>query len=153
MPESVRPNEAMVNVRLVADRDEKDDCQHYTPTVWRGQGDVQPYPLRLWPKLAEHPDVWELTDAAPPSEADMARAQKDEAAGSNTDLVIASANWVEQTPEMLEAMPDIDIHALATRRGYALHPRLNPVNLRKNFLAAQEAEAAERVAAGIDPQA
>jgi hypothetical protein len=49
-----------VLVRLVADRDFKDDCRAGTGVVWRGKGDVQSYPAEHWPKLAAHPDVWEL---------------------------------------------------------------------------------------------
>lgn len=60
--ERVIPGEPMVRVELVAALDAKDDCRNYTKTVWVGQGDVQPYPKRLWPKLAAHPDVWRLVD-------------------------------------------------------------------------------------------
>lgn len=50
----------MVLVELVIDRENKDDCRAHTSTVWARKGDRQPYPEHLWPKLAEHPDVWRL---------------------------------------------------------------------------------------------
>jgi hypothetical protein len=53
---------AVVRVELVCDREFKDDCRANTGIVWRGQGDIQPYPASLWPKLAAHPDVWRLAD-------------------------------------------------------------------------------------------
>ncbi|MFG5409939.1 hypothetical protein ABXN37_19890 [Piscinibacter sakaiensis] len=46
------------------------------------------------------------------------------------------------TAEMLDAMPDQEIRDLAEQRGYGLHPRLGPVNLRARFLEAQDAAAA-----------
>lgn len=93
-----------VLVELLADRNYKDDCQASTGIVWRGKGDVQPYPAALWPKLAVHPTVWGLVPEAgttPPSslspqelaknetiaEAERVRALAEAAAGSKVDLV------------------------------------------------------------------
>jgi len=93
-----------VLVELLADRNYKDDCQANTGIVWRGKGDIQPYPAALWPKLAVHPTVWGLVPEAgttPPSslspqelaktenvaEAERVRALSEAAAGNKTDLV------------------------------------------------------------------
>lgn len=51
-----------VRVELVCDRDFKDDCRANTGIIWRGKGDIQPFPAALWPKLAVHPDVWKLAE-------------------------------------------------------------------------------------------
>jgi hypothetical protein len=37
----------------------------------------------------------------------------------------------------LAEMSDADVHAEGVKRGFALHPRLNPVNLRARFLELQ----------------
>ncbi len=189
MAEEVRFNDEMVRVRLVCDRAEKDDCRAYTKIVWRGQGDIQLYPKRLWPKLAPHPDVWELMPSAEDERiaakqrledaaAALKKAQDDaeaaerevqaeaqrrvvlnahlaeqrlatkkqEAAGTNTDVVTATPTQAalepltELTADELSALPDEDVRALAERRDYGLHPRLNAVNLRARFIEAQDAQ-------------
>ena len=35
----------------------------HTGITWFGAGDVQQVPLSAWPKMAKHPDIWELVDA------------------------------------------------------------------------------------------
>lgn len=59
MLQGPRPANSVI-VELVIDRSFKDDCRAHTGTVWRGKGDQQYFPAALWPKLAEHPDVWKL---------------------------------------------------------------------------------------------
>lgn len=76
-----------------------------------------------------------------------AKAAKEQAAQTNTDkvLVLPSAPLPNKslTADELAALPDADIQAEGARRGYTLHPRLNPVNLRARFLELQaEAELA-----------
>lgn len=86
MVEAVRFDDKMVRVQLVCDRAEKDDCRAGTTIKWHGQGDVQLYPERLWPKLAPHPDVWRLMPSVEQEEAeakarfDAAQALLDKAA-------------------------------------------------------------------------
>jgi hypothetical protein len=131
--------EPMVDVELVCDRASKDDCRAGTATVWNGKGDVQPYPKRLWPKLAPHPDVWRLVNNDQPR-IDLPELDAREiAAGTNTDLVIIDR--VNTTAEVLEQMTDEDVRAEGDRRGYVLNPRLNSTNLRLRFLDAQDAVA------------
>jgi hypothetical protein len=138
--------EPMVDVELVCDRATKDDCRAGTATVWHGQGDVQPYPKRLWAKLAPHPDVWKLKDPsqisrqAPPTVMDVVEMnkRKEEAAGTNTDMVFVEG--VNVTAEMLDMMSDADVRAEGAKRGYDLHPRLNSANLRQRFLDAQNGD-------------
>lgn len=133
--------EPMVDVELVCDRAEKNDCRGGTATIWNGQGDVQPYPKRLWPKLALHPDVWKLKDPSQvgrlPVVTDVVemKRRKDDAAGTNTDLVFVDG--VNVSAEMLDLMSDQDIRAEGAKRGYDLHPRLNSMNLRQRFIDAQ----------------
>lgn len=189
MAEEIKFDDEMVRVRLVCDRPEKNDCRAYTKVVWRGQGDIQSYPKRLWPKLAPHPDVWALMPSAEDERiaaqkrlADAAAAlkkaqddaeaaerevqadaqrraqtdarlaemrlatEKQEAAGTNTDVVNATPTQAalepltELTADELNALPDEDVKALAERRDYGLHPRLNSVNLRARFIEAQDAQ-------------
>jgi len=138
-----------VRVRLVwpESRGAKNDCRAGTAVVWSHHGDVQDYPAALWPRLAAHPDVWQLvpsdTQAAPPPtplrplDPIVVKAAKEHARGLNTDLVVAVVDTAPLDEEQLAAMADADIHELAKRRGYVLHPRLNPINLRARFLEAQ----------------
>lgn len=81
----------------------------------------------------------------------------EEASGKNTDVVSATPNsgtgavpppgGTEKlkfaSVEALDAANDDSIRAVALERGYALNPRLNPVNLRLKFMEAQAAD--ERV--------
>lgn len=94
-------------------------------------------------------------------EAERLARERQEALGCATDVVNAtpaagaaqpalpqSAVEAELTVEEINAMPDEDLKAIAVRRQYGLHPRLNPENLRTKFLEAQDAqfEEAGRVA-------
>lgn len=63
---------------------------------------------------------------------------KAEAAGTNTDLVVVTPLDHPYTAEDLAAMSDEDVKAEAEKRGYGLHPRLNPANLRSRFIEAQD---------------
>lgn len=148
--EALRFDDKMIMVQLVADRAEKDDCRAHTSVVWHGKGDIQAYPERLWHKLAPHPDVWRIVDEGQsiPSAADRAvadarriKADAERAAGTNTDVVVTLGGPQQLTAEQLETMPDEDIRAEAVKREYALHPRLNSLNLRIRFLEAQELDA------------
>lgn len=82
------------------------------------------------------------------AEQQQAQAAKEQAAQTNTDKVVlkvpvaptvptAGAKPKTLTADDLAAMPDDDIQTEGARRGYALHPRLNPVNLRARFLELQ----------------
>lgn len=159
--EPIRVGEKMVMVELMCDRPFKDDCRGLTPVMWHGKGDVQPYPARLWPKLAEHPDVWSLhvqktqaqIDAAAEIEAAAQRmreanaradAAADAAAGGQgeTGLVATAAHTVTAGNKLLsedevKAMPIEELRALAIARDYQLHPRLGMERLVIEFLAKQ----------------
>lgn len=52
----------MVNVALVADRPNHKDNLYSTETVWAGKGDVKAVPESLWPKFAQHSDVYAKVD-------------------------------------------------------------------------------------------
>ena len=137
--------EEMVMVRCVwpEARGEKPDCRNNTGIVWKGHGDVQPYPKSLWYKLAEHPDVWELVPEKgtllTKDDAKLAKTKKDQddASGKGTDLVRAIL-----TESQLEEMTDEEVRKAAELRDLPLHPRLASKNLRPHFLAAQQEAAA-----------
>ena len=80
-------------------------------------------------------------------QARIAAQAKEQGQSTNTDVVSvlvdeADAQPPEQlTAERLAEMSDEDIRAVGTERGYELHPRLTPANLRARFLEAQTAEA------------
>lgn len=60
------------------------------------------------------------------------------AAGSTTPPATTAAQGPKTlTPDDLAQMRDEDIQTEGARRGYSLHPRLNPVNLRARFLELQ----------------
>lgn len=140
--ETVYPDEPMVLVEQVVDRPFKDDCRNYTSIVWNGQGDVQPYPERLWPKLAPHPDVWKIHV---PTEAEIAAQQAQlaeaeaRAAQARKDLEDAqkAAAGVLLSAEDLAAMSDEDVRAEGRSRKYQLHGNLASEKLRPTFLDVQ----------------
>lgn len=80
-------------------------------------------------------------------QARIAAAAKEQGQSTNTDVVSvlvdgAATQPPEQlTAEQLAEMPDDEIRALSVERGYELHPRLTPANLRTRFLEAQAAAA------------
>lgn len=144
------PNEPMVLVELVRDIELKDDCRNYTDIVWIGKGDVQEYPKRLWPKLAEHKDTWKLVTQAQPTadelavlEAENARLRAQIAAGDGKDLITVDV-VSELTAEDLAGMSDEDVRAEGAKRKFGLHHRLAPDKLRPAFLETQAARAAEK---------
>lgn len=51
-----------VNVRYVGLKSRKQDTAAGTGIVWNGPGDVQAVPLKVWPALAKHADVWRLAN-------------------------------------------------------------------------------------------
>lgn len=140
------PNEPMVLVELVRDIDYKDDCRNYTDIGWFGKGDVQPYPKRLWPKLAEHHDTWRLVEAKLSEEElerqalERIRLKRERAAGAGTDLMTVTVTQ-ELTMEDLAAMSDDEVRAEAAKRKYGLHARLSPEKIRPAYLEIQAARA------------
>ena len=126
--ELIRVGEEMIDVELVCDRDEKDDCKGGTPVVWYGKGDVQKYPARLWHKLEKNTDVWKLAEAKPAAP---------DAPPEDPQPVNFPRGPV--TTEMLAGLPDDTIRTEAAARGYKLHPRLTPDNLRLQFLESSQA--------------
>lgn len=145
--ERIIPGEPMVMVEQVIDRPTKDDCRNYTKTLWLGKGDVQPYPKRLWPKLAAHPDVWRLADdqTMPAYLASLAGAAKPvETKKEDPDGVLAGSGLPEMTAEELAAMTDDEVRGAAAMRRLGLHARLMPEAIRPKFLELQAAKAAAR---------
>lgn len=141
------PNEPMVLVELVREIDFKDDCRNYTDIVWVGQGDVQKYPKRLWPKLREHHDTWRLVTQAAPSaeeldrlEAENAQLRAQVAAGEGRDLITVDVVR-EWSAEDLAQLSDDDVRAEAAKRKFGLHARLSPEKIRPAFLEIQAARA------------
>jgi len=144
-------SEQTVRVELVwpEERGAKDDCRAGTGVVWSGKGDIQDYPAALWPRLALHPDVWRLVDAPkePPSADEEARidAERARSAGAEigADTVLVGLAGPGSTPhrmlgvDELADMSDEAVYSEGALRGYRLHPRLNPVNLRAKFLEQQ----------------
>jgi len=144
------PNEPMVLVELVRDIEYKDDCRNYTDIGWFGQGDVQPYPKRLWPKLAEHRDTWRLVTETAPTveelavlEAENTKLRAQIAAGDGKDLITVDI-ITELTADDLAAMSDEDVRAEGAKRKFGLHHRLVSEKLRPAFLETQAARAAAK---------
>lgn len=165
--EKVLPGEKMVQVEYVGNALTKDDCKHYTKTMWIGKGDIQPYPARLWPKLAQHPDVWRLVGAeavaaplpgAPALQAVAnpelealrlkladterqlaeATAAREAAERAAAEREAADAAEGPLTAEQLAAMSDEDVRAAASARKLGLHARLMPEKIRGEFLRLQD---------------
>lgn len=140
--EQVFADEPMVLVEQVIDRPFKDDCRNYTGIEWHGQGDVQPYPERLWPKLALHPDVWKIHV---PTEAEIAAHQaqlaaaEERAATARKELEDAqkAADAVLLSAEDLATMSDEEVRAEGRKRKYQLHGNLASEKLRPTFLDVQ----------------
>lgn len=131
----------MVDVQLVADRQNHKDTMYGTDVVWLHQGDVRKIPAAAWPKMAAHPDVYCLAPPVTAAEADRQAAMKLASdATERLDEAIAEKKAVFATAAVLENMPDDIIRAEAAKRGYALHPKLGPANLRTKFLEAQDAD-------------
>lgn len=51
-----------VKVRYVGLKDKETDRKAGTGLTWVGKGAVHDVPVEAWPKLAKHPDVWELVE-------------------------------------------------------------------------------------------
>lgn len=51
-----------VKVRYVGLKDKETDRKAGTGLTWVGKGAVHDVPAEAWPKLAKHPDVWELVE-------------------------------------------------------------------------------------------
>lgn len=51
-----------MQVRYLGNKARKEDNVAGSGVVWIGNGDVQEVPAEAWPKLAKHPDVWELVE-------------------------------------------------------------------------------------------
>lgn len=106
MPLSKQRPPNTVIVELVIDRSFKDDCRANTGTIWRGQGDQNYFPAQLWPKLAEHPDVWKLVaedDVDRPSDLTPAAARRlEEQAAARLDAERAENRRLEAEAERNE---------------------------------------------------
>lgn len=49
-----------IKVRYVGLKEAHSDHLYGTNQVWIGNGDTQEVPIDVWPKFAQHPDVYEL---------------------------------------------------------------------------------------------
>lgn len=136
--EEVIPGEPMVLVEQVIDRPMKDDCRNYTDVVWHGQGDVQEYPARLWPKLALHPDVWRLVDKKPPTDAELRERDRRAALSLSQATAAGSiAGAIALDADALASMDDDEVRAEGKARRYGLHHTYAGQKLREAFLEAQ----------------
>lgn len=140
--ERVIPGEAMVMVEQVIDRPTKDDCRNYTKVLWLGKGDVQPYPKRLWPKLALHPDVWRLADdqtlpfyLQPPKPTLAAVQASAPAVARPATLTINGLPLL--TGEQLAALNDEEVRQAASDRKLGLHAKLGSDKIRGEVMRLQ----------------
>lgn len=76
-----------------------------------------------------------------PTDQSAAQATEAKAVGQANATEVVTVSGTALTAEQLAAMPDDDVRALAETRGYALHPRLSPTNLRLRFEEAQAQQA------------
>lgn len=98
------------------ERGPKDDCRNRTGVVWAGHGDVQDYPAHLWPKLAEHPDVWKLHD--PEADARIAAARQRAAqAQAEARAAIEEAERIARMEEQRLAQAALDAAARGQETG------------------------------------
>jgi hypothetical protein len=131
-------DEKMTTVELALDIDRHADLIYGTNAVWSGKGDTQAIPAVIAVLMhRNHPDVYIVHGATARPGAEIIKEAEDAAAG--LEVVRLSVNGQVFTTEELAAMPDDDVRAEAQARGYKLHPRLNPENMRAAFLAAQNA--------------
>jgi len=123
-------------VELVLDVDRHADLIYATGVVWSGKGDLKRVPAAIAVLMhRNHPDVYLVHGATERPGAEVVKEAESAAAG--LDVVKLSVNSQDLTAEDLAGMPDEDVRAEAQARGYKLHPRLNPENMRAAFLAAQ----------------
>jgi len=123
-------------VELVLDIDRHADLIYGTGVVWSGKGDLKRVPAPIAVLMhRNHPDVYIVHGATARPGAEVVKEAEQAAAG--LDVVKLTVNRQALTVEELAAMPDDDVRAEAQARGYKLHPRLNPENMRAAFLAAQ----------------
>jgi hypothetical protein len=134
-------NEKMVAVELVLDIERHVDQIYATGAIWSGKGDVQMVPAQAAVLMhRNHPDVYFVHGATERPAAEVV--VEAENAAANIESVSVTVNPHTLSVEDLAAMSDEDVHAQGKARGYTLHPRLNPENLRATFLKAQGATSA-----------
>jgi len=128
-------------VELVLDTERHADLIYGTGLVWSGKGDVKQVPAAIAVLLhRNHPDVYLVHGATDRPGAEVIVEAERAAAG--LDHVEVTVNIPALSVEELAAMSDDEVRAAGKDRGYSLHPRLNPENLRAAFMAAQSKPAA-----------
>jgi hypothetical protein len=143
MSENTTPVELVLDIDLHADR------IYNTGLVWAGKGDIQQVPSAIAVLLhRNHPDVYLVHGATERPAAEVVK-EAENAAGNIEVVSGLTANRPDLTVEQLAEMSDDDVHAEGKARGYTLHPRLNPDNLRAAFMKAQSAPAQDPAATAI----
>lgn len=143
----------MVSVELVADRENHKDNLYGTETVWIGKGDVKQIPEPLWPKFAQHADVYRLAKNQAAADAPRAPTQEEIAAyiaaNSPKTAKAEPAKTIESgqvdirkaiAAGGLSEEPDADVRALAAEAGLPAPPaKLTGAALRAHVTEAAKA--------------